>query len=96
MKDKNREQIMPSGPYDIRQYVEFVHVIGVAMQNNCSTAKWRSLKYVPENVKKAMMDQLLCNYTLEDTNKELMKLMEETLKGASKGGVLTWSGMEDQ
>ncbi|KAB2622497.1 hypothetical protein D8674_024679 [Pyrus ussuriensis x Pyrus communis] len=51
--DINQEQSMPFGPYDMRQYVEFAHAIGVAMQNNCPTAKWHSWKYVPENVKKA-------------------------------------------
>ncbi|XP_050106825.1 uncharacterized protein LOC126586165 isoform X2 [Malus sylvestris] len=50
---------MPSGSYDMRQYVEFAHAIGVAMQNNCPTAEWYPWKYVPENVKKAVMDQLL-------------------------------------
>ncbi|TQE05348.1 hypothetical protein C1H46_009041 [Malus baccata] len=53
---------MPSGPYDMRQYVEFAHGIGVAMQNNCPTAEWYPWKYVPENVKKAVMDQLLGGY----------------------------------
>ncbi|KAB2597352.1 hypothetical protein D8674_000272 [Pyrus ussuriensis x Pyrus communis] len=42
---------MPSGPYDMRQYVEFAHTIGVAMKNNFP-AEWRSWKYVLENVKK--------------------------------------------
>ncbi|TQE14028.1 hypothetical protein C1H46_000322 [Malus baccata] len=58
---------MPSGPYDMRQYVEFAHAIGVTMQNNCPTAEWHSWKYVSENVKN-----------------ELMKLMEEALKGGYK------------
>ncbi|TQE14137.1 hypothetical protein C1H46_000056 [Malus baccata] len=51
-----------------------------AMQNNCPTAEWRSWNFVPEDVKKAVMNQLLCNYTLDDTNEELMKLMDEALK----------------
>ncbi|RXH80656.1 hypothetical protein DVH24_004570 [Malus domestica] len=50
------------------------------MQNNCPTAEWNSWKFVPEDVKKAVMDQLLCNYTLDDSNEELMKLMDEVLK----------------
>ncbi|KAB2595497.1 hypothetical protein D8674_030947 [Pyrus ussuriensis x Pyrus communis] len=77
---------MPLGPHDMMQYVEFVHAIGVAMRNNCPTAEWHSWKNVPKYVKKAMIYQLLCNYTLNDTNEELMKLMEE----ASKSGYKQW------
>ncbi|KAB2597321.1 hypothetical protein D8674_000241 [Pyrus ussuriensis x Pyrus communis] len=33
------------------------------MQNNCPTAEWCSWKYVPKNVKKAVMDELLSTYT---------------------------------
>ncbi|CAN6713178.1 unnamed protein product [Malus baccata var. baccata] len=78
MEDKNREQSMPSGPYDMSQYVEFAYAIDVAMQTNCPTAEWHSWKYVLENAKKA------CNYTLDEMNEELMKLMEEALKGGYK------------
>ncbi|RXI03523.1 hypothetical protein DVH24_004175 [Malus domestica] len=50
------------------------------MGNNCSTAEWRSRKYVHDCIKKVVMDELL--YTLDDdTNKELMKLMEAALEG---------------
>ncbi|TQE06992.1 hypothetical protein C1H46_007382 [Malus baccata] len=31
-----------------------------------------------------VMDQLLCNYTLDDTNEELLKLMDEALKRGYK------------
>ncbi|TQD91341.1 hypothetical protein C1H46_023092 [Malus baccata] len=41
-------------------------------------------KYVPENAKKVVMDQLVCNYTLDETDKELMKLMDEALNGGYK------------
>ncbi|CAN6677891.1 unnamed protein product [Malus baccata var. baccata] len=75
---------MSSNPYDMRQHVEFAHAIGVAMRNNCHVAKWCSWKYMLENVKKVVMDQLLCNYTLDDMSEELMKLMEEALKGGYK------------
>ncbi|TQE00814.1 hypothetical protein C1H46_013609 [Malus baccata] len=52
------------------------------MGNNCPTAKWRSWKDVPENAKKAVMDELLCKYTFDDdTNEQLMKLMENALEG---------------
>ncbi|KAB2607949.1 hypothetical protein D8674_011117 [Pyrus ussuriensis x Pyrus communis] len=44
MEDKNREQSIPFGPYDMSQYVEFAYSINV----------WRSWKYVSENVKKAI------------------------------------------
>ncbi|KAB2611092.1 hypothetical protein D8674_019124 [Pyrus ussuriensis x Pyrus communis] len=72
-EDKNRDESMLANPYDLRHHVELAHVIGVARRNNCSIAKWRSWKYVPEYVKKAGMDQLL-----------LMKLVEEALKGGYK------------
>ncbi|CAN6678060.1 unnamed protein product [Malus baccata var. baccata] len=78
MEDKKWEQSMPPEPYDMRQNVEFAHAIGVAMRNNCPTTEWHSWKNVPQNLKKA------CNYTLDDTNEELMKLMEEVLKGGYK------------
>ncbi|TQE13561.1 hypothetical protein C1H46_000892 [Malus baccata] len=71
---------MPPGPCDMTKYVEFTHAISVAMWNSYPTAEWHSCKYVPVDVKKAVMDQLLCNYTLDDMNEELMKLMEEVLK----------------
>ncbi|KAB2619003.1 hypothetical protein D8674_014872 [Pyrus ussuriensis x Pyrus communis] len=36
---------------------------------------------VPGNVKKAVMDELLCKYTLDDdTNEQLMKLMDDALE----------------
>ncbi|KAB2617186.1 hypothetical protein D8674_013055 [Pyrus ussuriensis x Pyrus communis] len=85
MDDKNQDQSVLANSYDMRQHVEFVHAIGVAMRNNCPTVEWHSWKYVPENVKKAVMDQLL--YTLDDdTNEELMKLMEDALKAGYKRG----------
>ncbi|CAN6713007.1 unnamed protein product [Malus baccata var. baccata] len=59
----------------MRQHVEFAHAIGVAIQNNCPTTEWHSWKYVLENVKRAVVDQLLV---------KLMKLMEEALKGGYK------------
>ncbi|KAB2617873.1 hypothetical protein D8674_013742 [Pyrus ussuriensis x Pyrus communis] len=52
------------------------------MGNNCLTTEWRSWKDVPRNVKKAVMDELLCKYTLDDdTNEQLMKLMDDALEG---------------
>ncbi|KAB2601786.1 hypothetical protein D8674_002791 [Pyrus ussuriensis x Pyrus communis] len=56
MEDKNQDQSVPSGPYDMRQYVEFAHAICVAIHNNCPTTNWRSWKYVLENVKNVVMD----------------------------------------
>ncbi|KAB2634022.1 hypothetical protein D8674_039167 [Pyrus ussuriensis x Pyrus communis] len=44
---------MPSGPYDMSQYVEFAYLVDATMRTNCSNAEWRSWKYVPENAKKA-------------------------------------------
>ncbi|KAB2606291.1 hypothetical protein D8674_006008 [Pyrus ussuriensis x Pyrus communis] len=55
------------------------------MGNNCPTAEWHSWKNVPENVKKVVMDELLCKYTPDDdTNEQLMKLMEDALKEGYK------------
>ncbi|KAB2629677.1 hypothetical protein D8674_034472 [Pyrus ussuriensis x Pyrus communis] len=81
MEDKNKDQSVPAAnPYDLRQHFAFMHAIVVAMRNNCPTAEWRSKKFMPENVKKAVMDELL--YTLDDeTNEQLLKLMEDALKG---------------
>ncbi|KAB2620790.1 hypothetical protein D8674_039548 [Pyrus ussuriensis x Pyrus communis] len=59
MKDKNKDQSVPANLYDLRSHLEFAHAVGVAMWNNCPTAEWRSWKYVPENVKKVVMDELL-------------------------------------
>ncbi|CAN6544597.1 unnamed protein product [Malus baccata var. baccata] len=80
IEDKNRDESVPPNPYDLRQHVEFAHAIAVAIWNNCPTAKWRFWAYVPDNVKKVVMDEFL--YTLgDDMNEELMKLMEATLEG---------------
>ncbi|KAB2630867.1 hypothetical protein D8674_008386 [Pyrus ussuriensis x Pyrus communis] len=83
MEDKNKDQSVPAANLnDLRQHFEFAHVIVVAMGNNCSTVEWRSWKNVPANVKKVVMDELLCKYTLDDDmNKQLMKLMEDVLEG---------------
>ena len=66
MKDKNKDQSVPANPNDLRQHVEFVHAIDISMGNNCPTAEWRSWKNVPENVKKAVMDELLVSILLMD------------------------------
>ncbi|TQD89628.1 hypothetical protein C1H46_024763 [Malus baccata] len=76
MEDKNREQSIPSGPYGMRQYVVCM-CDWCSNADNCPTTEWHSWKYVHDNVKKVLIDQLLCNYTLDDMNEELMKLMEE-------------------
>ncbi|TQD70164.1 hypothetical protein C1H46_044304 [Malus baccata] len=83
MANKNKdESVHNTNPHDLRQHFEFAHAIVVAMGNNCPTAKWRSWKDVPENVKKVVMDELLCKYTLnDDTNEQLMKLMDDALEG---------------
>ncbi|KAB2635112.1 hypothetical protein D8674_025646 [Pyrus ussuriensis x Pyrus communis] len=59
MEERNWQQSMPPDPHDMTKYVEFGHVIGVAMRNNCHFAEWRSWKYVPVDVRKVVMDQLL-------------------------------------
>ncbi|TQE02395.1 hypothetical protein C1H46_012034 [Malus baccata] len=52
------------------------------MGNNCPIAEWHSWKDVLKNVKKAVIDELLCRYTLDDDkNKQLMKLKESALEG---------------
>ncbi|KAB2617638.1 hypothetical protein D8674_013507 [Pyrus ussuriensis x Pyrus communis] len=64
------------------QHFQFAYAITVAMGNNYPTIMWRSWKDVSENAKKAVMDELLCKYTLDDEPKELlMKLMEDALEG---------------
>ncbi|KAB2632768.1 hypothetical protein D8674_029015 [Pyrus ussuriensis x Pyrus communis] len=83
MEDKNKDQsVLAANPNNLWQHFEFAHAISVAMRNNCPTAEWRSWKFVVENAKKAVMDELLCKYTLDDdTNEQLMKLMEDALEG---------------
>ncbi|TQE02565.1 hypothetical protein C1H46_011799 [Malus baccata] len=83
MADKNKgETVRDANPHDLRDHFEFVHAIAVAMGNNCLNAKWRSWEDVPENVKKAVMEEVLCKYTLDDdTNEQLMKLMDNALEG---------------
>ncbi|KAB2612987.1 hypothetical protein D8674_035303 [Pyrus ussuriensis x Pyrus communis] len=45
------------------------------MGNNCPITKWRSWKDVLGNVKKAVMDELVCKYVFDDELKEqLMKI----------------------
>ncbi|KAB2608328.1 hypothetical protein D8674_011496 [Pyrus ussuriensis x Pyrus communis] len=71
MEDKNRDQSVPvANSNDLRQHFKFAHAIVVAIGDNCPTAEWCSWKDVPQNVKKAMMDELL-----------LVKLMEDALEG---------------
>ncbi|KAM1236827.1 hypothetical protein PS2_037623 [Malus domestica] len=83
MVDKNKdESVHDAVPHDLREHFEFAHVIDVAMGNNCPTAEWRSWEDVPGNVKKAVMDELLCKYVFDDERKEqLMKLLEDALEG---------------
>ncbi|KAM2391115.1 hypothetical protein ACFX1X_034766 [Malus domestica] len=83
MADKNKgETVRDANPHDLRDHFEFVHAITVAMGNNCLTAEWRSWEDVPGNVKKTVMDEVLCKYTLDDdTNEQLMKLMDNALEG---------------
>ncbi|TQD78693.1 hypothetical protein C1H46_035744 [Malus baccata] len=82
MVDKNKDQSVPvANLNDLKQHFEFAHTIAIAMGNNCPTTEWRSWKDVPVNVKKAMMDELLCKYIVDDdTNKQLMKLMDDALE----------------
>ncbi|KAB2603030.1 hypothetical protein D8674_004035 [Pyrus ussuriensis x Pyrus communis] len=93
-KDDN---VTDANPNDLMHHFQFAHLIVVAIGNNCHTAKWHSWKDVPENVKKAVMDELLCKYTLDDEPKEL--LMEDALEGGynrwhynvlQKGGYNRW------
>ncbi|TQD75453.1 hypothetical protein C1H46_039020 [Malus baccata] len=80
MANKNKdESVSDANPHDLREQFECAHAIDVAMGNNCPTAKWRSWEDVPENVKKAMMDELLCKYTLDDDTNE--QLMDDALEG---------------
>ncbi|KAB2597197.1 hypothetical protein D8674_000117 [Pyrus ussuriensis x Pyrus communis] len=52
----------------MKQYVEFAHSICLAMQNNCPTIEWRFWKFVREDMKKAVMDQLLVSVTNVESN----------------------------
>ncbi|XP_050137095.1 uncharacterized protein LOC126612670 [Malus sylvestris] len=80
MEDKNKDQsVIDADPNNLRQHFQFTHAIVVAMGNNCPTAEWRSWKDVPENVKKAVMEELLSKYTLDDDTNE--QLMEDALEG---------------
>ncbi|XP_050102459.1 uncharacterized protein LOC126582362 [Malus sylvestris] len=83
MEDKNKEHSMIDADLnDLRQHFQFAHTIAVAIGNNCPTAEWRYWKDVPENAKKAVENELLCKYTLDDEpNELLMKLMEDVLEG---------------
>ncbi|KAB2596023.1 hypothetical protein D8674_031473 [Pyrus ussuriensis x Pyrus communis] len=88
MVDKNKvESVRDANLHDLRDHFEFAHAIVVAMGNNCLIAEWRSWEDVPGNVKKVVMDELLCKYTLDDdTNEQLMKLKD----GALEGGFNQW------
>ncbi|XP_050102116.1 uncharacterized protein LOC126582147 [Malus sylvestris] len=83
MEDKNKDDnVTDADLNDLMQHFQFTHAIAVAMGNNCLTTEWRSWKDVLENAKKAVMDELLCKYTLDDEPKELLKkLMEDALEG---------------
>ncbi|TQD93460.1 hypothetical protein C1H46_020928 [Malus baccata] len=83
MADKNRsETLLDANPHDLRDHFEFAHVIAIAMGNNCPTAEWHSWEDVLGNVNKVVMDEVLCKYTLDDdTNEQLMKLMDNGLEG---------------
>ncbi|KAB2612430.1 hypothetical protein D8674_034746 [Pyrus ussuriensis x Pyrus communis] len=71
MEDKNKNQSVPAtNPNDLRQHFEFAHAIVVAMGNNCPIAEWCSWKYVPENVKKAVMDELLVSKNMDEAYAE--------------------------
>ncbi|KAB2635958.1 hypothetical protein D8674_026492 [Pyrus ussuriensis x Pyrus communis] len=81
MADKNKDKsVRDANPHDLREHFEFAHAIAVAMGNNCPIVEWRSWEDVPGNVKRIVMDKLL--YTIDDdTNKQLMKLMDDALEG---------------
>ncbi|KAB2611265.1 hypothetical protein D8674_019297 [Pyrus ussuriensis x Pyrus communis] len=85
MADKNKdENVCDTKPHDLKDHFEFAHAIVVAMGNNCPTAEWSSWEDVPGNVKKAVMNELLCKYTLDDnTNEQLMD-------GVLDGGYNRW------
>ncbi|KAB2635645.1 hypothetical protein D8674_026179 [Pyrus ussuriensis x Pyrus communis] len=83
MVNKNKdESVRGANQHDLREHFEFAHAIVITMRNNCPTTEWRSWEDVPGNVKKVVMDELLCKYTLDDdTNEQLMKLMYDALEG---------------
>ncbi|KAB2595258.1 hypothetical protein D8674_030708 [Pyrus ussuriensis x Pyrus communis] len=92
MNDKNKDQSVPAAnPYDLGQQFQFTYTIVVAMVKNCPTTKWRSWKDVPENMKKAVMDELLAN-SINRSKKKLLhqfgsqrfSKLEERHKGGSK------------
>ncbi|XP_050120545.1 uncharacterized protein LOC126597759 [Malus sylvestris] len=88
MADKNKdESVRDANSHDLRDHFEFAHVIVAAIGNNCPTAEWHSWEDVPGNVKKVVMDELLCKYTLDDdTNEQLIKLMDGALEGGYNRG----------
>ncbi|TQE02880.1 hypothetical protein C1H46_011492 [Malus baccata] len=83
MADKNKdESVRDANPHDLRDNFEFAHAIAVAMGNNRSTAEWYSWEDVPRN----LMDEILCKYTLhDDTNEQLMNLMDNALERGYNG-----------
>ncbi|TQE05697.1 hypothetical protein C1H46_008716 [Malus baccata] len=63
MEDKNKDQsVTDADPNNLRQHFQFTHAIAVAMGNNFPTAEWCFWKDVPENVKKAVMEELLMKF----------------------------------
>ncbi|TQE14037.1 hypothetical protein C1H46_000331 [Malus baccata] len=83
MADKNKDESLHNANlHDLRDHFEFAHAIAVAMGDNCPTAEWCSWEDMPGNVKKVVMDEVLCKYTLDDDmNEQLMKLMDNALEG---------------
>nr|CBL94158.1 hypothetical protein [Malus domestica] len=83
MTDKNKgETVHDANPHYLRDHFEFAHAIVVAMGNNCPTVEWCSWDDVLGNVKKDVMDEVICKYTLDDDrNEQLMKLMDNALDG---------------
>ncbi|XP_050112135.1 uncharacterized protein LOC126590687 [Malus sylvestris] len=79
---KKDDNVTDADPNNVMHHFQFAHAIAIAMGSKCPTTEWHSWKDVPENAKKAVMDELLCNYTLDDEPKEhLMKLMDDALEG---------------
>ena len=67
MADKNNnESVRKADAHDMREHFAFACAIAAAMRNNCPTAEWRSWKYVPGNVNKLVMDELLVRILLMD------------------------------
>ncbi|TQD89149.1 hypothetical protein C1H46_025318 [Malus baccata] len=82
----NDESVRDANPHDLREHFEFSHAIAIAMGNNCPTAEWhswkdvpgkrdcsakfKSWKKVPEELKKSMLGELTVHWDIDETDEK--------------------------